>query len=67
MQSVSSRIWTRVAVSNSYDDNNYTTGTFKTFILAVAKVSEFECQSYNYFHFHFRTNTLWESEDSTYP
>ena len=27
MQSVSSRIWTRVAVSNSYDDNHYTTGT----------------------------------------
>ena len=27
MQSVSSRIWTRVAVSNSYDDNKYTTGT----------------------------------------
>ena len=27
MQSVSSRIWTRVAVSISYDDNNYTTGT----------------------------------------
>ena len=26
MQSVSSRIWTRVAVSISYDDNNYTTG-----------------------------------------
>ena len=24
MQSVSSRIWTRVAVSISYDDNNYT-------------------------------------------
>ena len=29
MQSVSSRIWTRVAVSNSYDDNDYTTGTSK--------------------------------------
>ena len=28
MQSVSSRIWTRVAVSISYDDNYYTTGTF---------------------------------------
>ncbi len=28
MQSVSSRIWTRVAVSISYDDNDYTTGTF---------------------------------------
>ena len=27
MQSVSSRIWTRVAVSNSYDDDHYTTGT----------------------------------------
>ena len=26
MQSVSSRIWTRVAVSISYDDNLYTTG-----------------------------------------
>ena len=25
MQSVSSRIWTRVAVFISYDDNNYTT------------------------------------------
>ena len=27
MQSVSLRIWTRVAVSISYDDNHYTTGT----------------------------------------
>ena len=27
MQSVSSRIWTRVTVSNSCDDNHYTTGT----------------------------------------
>ena len=29
MQSVSSRIWTRVAVSISYDDNDYTMGTLK--------------------------------------
>ena len=29
MQSVSSGIWTRVAVSISYDDNGYTTGTSK--------------------------------------
>ena len=29
MQSVSFRIWTRVAVSISYDDNHYTMGTFK--------------------------------------
>ena len=27
MQSVSSRIWTHVAVFISYDDNQYTTGT----------------------------------------
>ena len=27
MQSTSSRIWTRVAVSISYDDNQYTSGT----------------------------------------
>ena len=27
MQSASSRIWTHVAVSISYDDNHYTTGT----------------------------------------
>ena len=27
MQSASSRIWTLVAVSISYDDNYYTTGT----------------------------------------
>ena len=28
MQSVSSRIWTRVAMSISYDDNHYTTGMY---------------------------------------
>ena len=32
MQSVSSRIWTRVAVSISYDDNHYTTGTFVSYL-----------------------------------
>ena len=36
MQSVSSRIWTRVAVSISYDDNYYTTGTIpKTFKMVL--------------------------------
>ena len=30
MQSISSRIWTRVAVFISYDDNHYTTGTSPT-------------------------------------
>ena len=35
MQSVSSRIWTRVAVSISYDDNHYTTGTPQSLMLAT--------------------------------
>ena len=30
MQAVSSKIWTRVAVSISYDDNYYITGTSTT-------------------------------------
>ena len=36
MQSVSSRIWTRVSVSISYDDNNYTTGT-STYLIYMYK------------------------------
>ena len=36
MQSVSSGIWTRVAVSISYDDNRYTTGT-STYLLIFTK------------------------------
>ena len=36
MQSVSSRIWTRVAVSISYDDNHYTTGTSTDDIVLLA-------------------------------
>ena len=35
MQSVSSRIWTRVAVSISYDDNHYTTGTYDAKVYPV--------------------------------
>ena len=38
MQSVSSRIWTRVAVSISYDYNHYTTVTF-TFIVSYLNPS----------------------------
>ena len=38
MQSVSSRIWTRVAVSISYDDNDYTTGTSKYLMNLVSSL-----------------------------
>ena len=36
MQLVSSRIWTRVAVSISYDDNHYTTGTSTLKMLPIS-------------------------------
>ena len=35
MQSVSSRIWTRVAVSIFYDNNHYTTGTSLKFGIII--------------------------------
>ena len=37
MQSASSRIWTRVAVSISYSDNHYTTGILEhgTMLLVI--------------------------------
>ena len=38
MLSVSSRIWTRVAVSISYDDNHYTTGTSYLIQIICAEV-----------------------------
>ena len=38
MQSVSSRIWTRVVVSISYDDNHYTTSTFPKCISSKVNV-----------------------------
>ena len=43
MQSVSSRIWTRVAVSNSYDDNDYTTGSSITGLNSEFSFSKTSC------------------------
>ena len=38
MQSVSLRIWTRAAVSISYDDNHYTTGTSKFIYVKISEI-----------------------------
>ena len=38
MQSISSRIWTRVAVSISCDNNDYTTGTYIIYVFIVTGV-----------------------------
>ena len=37
MQSVSSKIWTRVTMSISYDDNHYTTGTSESVVYGSFK------------------------------
>ena len=42
MQSVSSRIWTRVAVFISYDDNDYTTGRQSSLDLVNQLIEENE-------------------------
>ena len=42
MQSVSSRIWTRVTVSISYDDNHYTTGTSVIIIIIIIIIYSLE-------------------------
>ena len=64
MSSVSSRIWTHVAVSISYNDNHYTTktslrntrGVIAKVMERELEVREFELQSF--FYFHFQTNTF---------
>ena len=43
MQSVSSRIWTRVAESTSCEDNHYTTGTSIIIIIIIIIIYSFQC------------------------
>ena len=52
MQSVSSRIWTRIVVSNSYDDNHYATGTSYEYEYAV-KVNHATNNYMERLYFHF--------------
>ena len=53
MQLVSSRIWKRVAVSISYDDNHYTTGSSYIFIANVIAWLEFELSNFDLTVQHF--------------
>ena len=56
MQSVSSRIWTRVAVSISYADNHYTTGVTTQLSLVVwifdTKLVDFYRSVISDYYFH---------------
>ena len=56
MQSVSSRIWTRVSVSISYDDNHYTTGTFVDELYSATFVKELGIP--NHFFINLLINSL---------
>ena len=47
MQSVSSRIWTRVAVFISNDDNHYTTGTSKLLIIVCWSIGQSTSSNYS--------------------
>ena len=60
MQSVSSRIWTRVAVFISYDDNNYTTGTSFDLDMQMDTGSEVMLIPKN-FQERIRKPNLWKS------
>ena len=44
MQSVSSRIWTRVTVSISYDDNHYTTDASNTWSQYSNQIVQESCK-----------------------
>ena len=59
MLSVSSRFWTRVAVSISYDDNYYTTGTSTTWLMNILPVISCSCWKYVYIScFDYKINVV---------
>ena len=61
MQSVSSRIWTRVAVSISYDDNHYTTST------SISKETLFVSEKQlDYFHILNILHTFFKKSNVKY-
>ena len=53
MQSVLSRIWTRVAVSISYDDNHYTLGNDRIWTCVAVSIS--------YDDNHYTPGTSWDA------
>ena len=55
MQSVSSRIWTCVAVSISYDDNHYTTSTSLYCVLVLLCIDPWELHCLCFYGFV----TIW--------
>ena len=66
MQSVLSRVWTRVAVSISYDDNHYTTGNTFYIIYDEQGVSE-KFISFRYLdHFSFKWSHFFYRDDTKF-
>ena len=70
MQSVSSKIWNRVAVSISYDDNNYTTDTSNALANTPQKVIKNNFQWVKKLGFYFKYQGILVNRIScftTYP
>ena len=68
MQSVSSIIWTRVAVSIPYDDNHYTTGTSVQILMLKQFYFKQISLSYKQFQFQaiqFVINTQFKCQNSS--
>ena len=64
MQLVSARIWTRVAVSISYDDNHYTTGTSMVNVMAQVEFELGRCDVVvqDVSHNNTGTHSVWSEE-----
>ena len=59
MQSVSSRIWTHIAVSIPYDDNHYTTGTSYVIAWLEFELAHYDVASQYISHYAMETSLLF--------
>ena len=69
MQSVSSRIWTHLAVSISYDDNHYTTGTsisISTLMNTSGRQMQKESDAWQKVYFNLPNNQTWHQDQYLY-
>ena len=67
MHSVSSRIWTRVAVSNSYDYNHYTTGTSTLYLYRHYFLWRLHTVTHNYFNQNISNPIFFQLHHSLEP
>ena len=61
MRTVSSRFWTRVSVSITYDDNHYTTNASKYMWVSLDNVSDTHAPHHIYIHIYIYIGTGWKA------